>query len=310
MSQQQQGKLSVWISNSDTPVGYELARHCLMGKYSHLFSTVVCTVKNVDFSGALLTLGAIVVEMKDQNVPEWLPNHLKALNVQVCLLVPDVASSQTRQQGKNIIDCCKNAELGHIVLLSLMGIEGSDLKKPMDFLQLEDHLKKSGLREWCIVRHAMLQQRIFLQANDIKQKKRLAWPIKEDAKCAFVNIHDVCDFIIQGVTQQSKNFGQKQIYRLTGPEALTGKQITEKLSQVVNQQLRFDYISRDEAKRNLEQLLLNEEHIQFHLDVFELISRGKMAMVSDDQKKGIGKEPERIDKFFKEHANRFESLKR
>jgi hypothetical protein len=55
---------NVYISNADTVVGYAIADELLVGKHREQFGEIVCTVKDVNYAGALRGKGATVIEMK------------------------------------------------------------------------------------------------------------------------------------------------------------------------------------------------------------------------------------------------------
>jgi len=249
-------------------------------------------------------MGACVLQMEKDNVPEHIVEHLK--NFDAAIIVPD--KQNTLSQGRRLIDACQKAGVRCITLISLVGIENANVQAAKDLLELENHLKKVGGQDWAIVRTAVLQQGLFLEQLDIKRSKKLRLPVNKDSKCAMLNLHDISEFIVQSMVQHQQGksvLGGKRIYRLTGLEALTGPQVAEMITKVINTKVEFEQISREEAKKCLSQLMLSEEYQRFILDEFELINSGHMAYVSQDEQKEIHKEPERLQKFIKDYKMRF-----
>jgi uncharacterized protein YbjT (DUF2867 family) len=299
---------SVFISNADSPVGYALVDELIDGNNRQHFGQIVCTVKNVNYSGALAMKGAQVIEMKDDNTPEWLPDWLKHNDIDVFVLVPDCASKNRIQQGKNLLQCCSKGGVSHVVLLSVVGADDSNVKTAREFLELEKAVKEHS-HGHCIVRHTMFEQGLYLLSEEIRNDRMISTPWKSDARCSLLNLRDLLRFISYGLAKEQKTntirLAKKELFKLTGPQILTANDVADRMSKVLNEKIGYEMVDRQRMKQCLQKKQMNEAVIESILDQFELINEGKQNLISQDEKQQTGKDASSFEHWIQENQNRF-----
>lgn len=156
-----------------------------------------------------------------------------------------------------------------------------------------------------------MQEALFWFAEDIKQERRLPLPIK-DEKFAPLNLHDLT-FVVSHLLSEGaammRGQARNQVYQLTGSELMTGRVLAERMSRVLNAQVQFEAVDPKKTEEWLRRRLHNEEILREIMDTFELIARGKLGFVSQDEKKTTGREPVTVDQWLKDNANRFKPMK-
>lgn len=150
-----------------------------------------------------------------------------------------------------------------------------------------------------------MQESLYWFVEEIKQNRRLPLPIK-DEKFAPLNLHDlsfvVKHLLVEGALHQA---ARGQVYRLTGSELVTGRNLAERLSKLLGHEIKYEAVDRKHTEEWLRNRLQNEMMLQEVLDVFELITRGKLNFVSDDEKKTTGRQPVTIDHWLQQNKSRF-----
>lgn len=178
-----------------------------------------------------------------------------------------------------------------------------------NFNEIEQYLKQAGLKMTAIVRHAPLQQFLFLYRKMLIEQNALRWPCKEDARFTNVSLRDISSFVVHELLQsESPNQKEPQIFKLTGPAIHTPKDVCQMLSKVMGRTIQYKQIERQEFQNYLQKEEgLHEMVAKEIADMHELISRGRMNFVSEDQKKSTGKEPLKLEQWIEKHKSLFGS---
>jgi uncharacterized protein YbjT (DUF2867 family) len=153
-----------------------------------------------------------------------------------------------------------------------------------------------------------MQESLFWFGEDIKHNRRLQLPIK-DEKFAPLNLHDLT-FVVKHLLVEGgiRQMARGQIYRLTGSELVTGRNLAERLTKLVGREIKYEAVDRKHTEEWLRGRLLNDMMLQEVMDIFELISRGKLNFVSDDEKKTTGRAPVTVDSWLNQNKSRFMPL--
>ena len=192
----------------------------LLGKYSSRFENVWCSVQNLAQSGRLWTIGARLAQVGMK--PDV--NHLTELLRQcdTLVLAPNCAHKEMVEQSEEFIRAAKSANIKTLIVCSVLGAD-EDTNTSKMFKKIEDHAKQSGIETICVVRSGLFQQTLFWFMDTIKTKHELHLPWKgEQAKVALLNLDDLGIFVTSCCATEDMRSLDKQLYRLTGPELVTG----------------------------------------------------------------------------------------
>jgi len=304
---------SIVVFNADTLQGEAIIRDLLDENHRHhvgkQFQHVFATVRDTAHSGDLLALGVCLVEMGDSPDESKLAQCLKQWNAKTVVLPPDYGSKNVVLQSKRIINACKNGGVERFIFLSLVGADDTSVEWAKYCNEIEQYLKQIGLNMSAIVRHAPLQQFLFLYRKMFFEHNTLRWPCQEDARFTFVSLRDISSFVVHELLQtELSRHKEPQMFKLTGPAIHTPKELCQILSKVMGRTIQFQQVERQEFQNYLQKEGgLHEMAAKEIVDMHELISRGRMNFVSEDQKKSTGKEPLKLEQWIEKHKSLFGS---
>jgi uncharacterized protein YbjT (DUF2867 family) len=92
---------------------------------------------------------------------------------------------------------------------------------------------------------------------------------------------------------------------VTGPEALSFSEVTEKIGTAIGKQLRFQAISDDDARQRYSAVSGSEEETEAHVSLWRAIREGRVATVTDGVERILGRKPFTLDQWLIENKNYF-----
>ncbi len=147
----------------------------------------------------------------------------------------------------NAIHAAQNAGVGHVVKLSALGASDHS-KSPIGraHYEAETALLASGL-PWTILRPHVFMQNLLDQAPTIALEGRL-FAASGDGRIPFIDARDIAAVAAATLTQPGHE-GQK--YVLTGPAALSYREVADILSEVTGRRVEYVADSLDEARERM-----------------------------------------------------------
>ena len=111
-----------------------------------------------------------------------------------------------------------------------------------------DRAVASGAEEWTILRPGMFALNcVAWWAAQIRAGNVVRWPYA-DAATAPIHERDIAEVAVRALLDDGHDRGD---YVITGPESLTQREQVAILGEVLNRPLRYEELSRDDAKREL-----------------------------------------------------------
>jgi uncharacterized protein YbjT (DUF2867 family) len=92
---------------------------------------------------------------------------------------------------------------------------------------------------------------------------------------------------------------------ITGPEALTFAEVTSKIAAVIGKPLRFQPISDEEARERYSRVSGSAEETEAHVSLWRAIREGRLATVTDNVERILGRKPIALDQWLMENAEAF-----
>jgi uncharacterized protein YbjT (DUF2867 family) len=92
---------------------------------------------------------------------------------------------------------------------------------------------------------------------------------------------------------------------VTGPEALSFSEATEKIGTAIGKQLRFQAISDDDARQRYSAVSGSEEETEAHVSLWRAIREGRLATVTDGVERILGRKPITLDRWLIENSKHF-----
>ena len=211
------------------------------------------------------------------------------------------SSELAESQQKTFVEEAKRAGVRHIVKQSQWA---ADINSPVRFLQyhaaVEDEIIKSGI-EYTFLRPNLFMQGLLGFREPIKQQNKFIAAVG-DAKISIVDIRDIAAVAAAALTEDGH---AGKIYNITGPEALTHRQMAEKLSTALNRRIEFIDVLPQEMRKALLDVGFPEWQADGLIEDYAHYHRSEAAMVTEYIQKATGKPPHTFDQFAEDYALEF-----
>ncbi len=193
----------------------------------------------------------------------------------------------------NFIEAAKKAGVQHVVKLSgIMPELNSAFRFARMHGEIEQRLEASGMA-FTHLRAGEFMPAYFRQVPNITAKGAMFLPM-EDARIASIDVGDIAEIAASVLTGSGH---EGRIYPLTGPQALTMKEVAAKLSAAIGKTVRYVNVPPEAAR----QAQLAAGMLPYLADaLFELFAErrnGKEAKVWPDAAALLGRPPTSFDEF-------------
>jgi uncharacterized protein YbjT (DUF2867 family) len=118
----------------------------------------------------------------------------------------------------------------------------------------------------------------------------------------FIHCDDIADVAIAAMTEPHY---AGQSLPVTGPEALNFADMTAKVGAAIGRELRFEPRSEDDERRTQAAWGSPQAMIEARLSIFRAMRDGRLAAVSDNVTKILGREPISFDQWAQQNAAAF-----
>ncbi|MFE7743918.1 NAD(P)H-binding protein [Nocardia sp. NPDC057455] len=167
------------------------------------------------------------------------------------------------------------AHVRRVVLLSVLGVD--QLPDAIPMAAWEADVRASG-KEWTILRPNWFQQNFGEGfAASLRENGELALPAAE-AVVGFVDTRDIAEVAVAALTEEGH---AGLVHIITGPEALTLRQVIHALGEAAGRELRYTALTAAQFADGLRKAGLDERSINWQLGLFRLIRDGGNAVVTD-----------------------------
>lgn len=255
-------------------------------------------VRNPD-KAATLKAPNVEIVTGDLNQPVTLDAALR--EVERLFLLPPNTRNQAEMEN-NLFQAAKLASIGHVVKLSTVK---ADINSPSHFFRehwlAEKHLRRSGI-PFTILQSNSFMQNLLWFAIEIKSEGRFSLPMK-DAQTAPVDIRDIVSVAAAVLTEKNH---EGRTYNITGPEALSFKEVAEKLSVATGKRITYNSVSLEDFKKILVRGGPQGWFADALVAAWKVASEGHPT-VTNVVSEVAQKEPITFEQFAQDYAHVFES---
>jgi uncharacterized protein YbjT (DUF2867 family) len=205
-----------------------------------------------------------------------------------------------RELESNAIDAAKASGVGHIVKLSI--IHASD--NPRSALisahdAAEQRIRQSGL-DFTFLRPNMFMQELLRQAETIRSQNAFYFPFG-DMPLSLIDARDIADVAAKVLTERGH---EKQLYTLTGPAAVTGREMAEALSKATARPIQYVPVTMEQFADGARSAGLPEWMVGTIVDLYNTFP-GNNAVVTDDVQRLLGRPARSFRQFAQDFAREF-----
>jgi len=123
-----------------------------------------------------------------------------------------------------------------------------------------------------------------------------------DGRRAFIHSDDIADVAIEALTTRTYHGASLPI---TGLEALTFAETTAKIGAAIGKRLKFQPISDEEARQRYAATGAPAAETEAHVSLWRAIREGRLATVTDNVERILGRKPISLDRWAIENAAAF-----
>ncbi|MGK8524882.1 NAD(P)H-binding protein [Nocardia asteroides] len=183
-----------------------------------------------------------------------------------------------------------------VVLLSVLGVD--QLPEAIPMAAWEADVRASG-KEWTILRPNWFQQNFGEGfAASLRDNGALALPTA-GAVVSFVDTRDIAEVAAAALTEEGH---AGKVHIVTGPEALTFRQVTQTLGEAAGRELRYTDLTDGQFADGLRTAGLDERSISWQRGLFQLIRDGGNAVSTDTVERITGHPARTLKSYAQEHA--------
>lgn len=246
-----------------------------------------------------IPLGVDIVPL-DYNRAETLQTALKRVN-RVFLVGPPTA--QLTALERKAMEVIVQSDVRQVVKLSAMG--GREAMFTRQHAESEDYIQSTGVPYTFLRPNGFMQNMVNYNAPSITTQSAF-YGSEGDGRVSHIDIRDVAAVAVKALTEGGHG---GKAYTLTGPEALTNKEIAQLLSDELGREIRFTNLPPAQLKEALLSAGVPEWNADALLDLQRLYREGKARTVTQDVEQILGRKPISFAHFFRDYRSAFDVRK-
>lgn len=238
----------------------------------------------------------VQIVIGDFDRPDTLDAAMRGVDT-VLLVTPSVQAQEIA-----VIDSAVRQGVTHIVkITNHKASHDSPVNRRRDHARIEAHLRSSGLA-YTLLAPNLYMQNVLVLAASIKQTRGL-WNAAGDGQFGMIDARDVAATAATIVTRPTDHAGHT--YLLTGPDLVTFTDVAKELSDALGYTVEYHPVSPGEHRASMIRAGIAETVAASNAQVFDLISRGDAAWLSNDVASITGTPPRSLSTFIADHISAF-----
>ncbi|UKK94713.1 NAD(P)H-binding protein [Brucella pseudogrignonensis] len=248
---------------------------------------VIASENLVAISRTPKTDGTYESRKGDYDQPETLDQAYRSLDRLLLIPGPDLRPGIRSRQMRAALDAAERAGVGHVFLLSATGTQDeAEPEVGAAYWQSEQRLIKSSIPAWTILRMSYFSETLAEEARMSVAAGSLA--AIADSRVSFVSRDDVAKAAAVALTRKGE---EGAICNLTGPEALSGTDVSRLISEVTGHAVALNVMTAVVLKDGLRQAGLPDFGIEAVVSMKERQARGAYDIVTGDIERLTGDAP-------------------
>ena len=217
------------------------------------------------------------------------------------LFLLSAASLSQVQQQRNAIEAAKASGVKHIVKVSALG---TSLSAPTQLGRMHAHteaeIRKAGF-DWTFLHPHSFMQNFFSSSQSIRRANAF-YARHGKGKYSPVDARDIAQAAARVLTGTGH---AGRTYVITGPEAVSMKDVARTLELLLDKEIRFIPISHEQNRKNRQELGVPDWLAHDLAELDSLFVNGKAGEVSPDFEKLTGKKATPLRQFFQDYYKMF-----
>ncbi len=270
----------------------------LIGELAALGVPTRALVHTPEKAGVVAQEGVEEVIVGDFGAPETLDAALDGAE-RAFLLTPP--GPRQPEWEKNFVEAAERAGVRHVVKQSA---QGADADSPMRIGRIHSEcerlLQESGIA-WTVLRPNVFMQTTLAYAPQVAAQGRFYAPLAE-AKTSMIDARDVAAVAARALTEDGH---EGKVHELTGPEAISHRDIAEKLSAVLGRPVEHVEVSIEGARGSMVGMGMPGWLAEAVAELFDVREAGLLAPVTGTVANITRREPRSYEEFARDHKGAF-----
>jgi len=205
------------------------------------------------------------------------------------------------EQERNAIDAAKRTGVGHVVALSVLGSSpDASVAFGRWHGEIDRHLAESGLPHTLLLPSGFMQN--FLASAQTVAEQGVLYGMTGETRVSYIDTRDVAAVAARVLTSPGH---EGKAYALTGPEALSGDEVAERLSAATGRQVGAVDVPADTFRQALAGAGLPGWLVDRLIELNTMMGAGHAAGVTDEVATLLGRQPRTFAQFAAEHRAAF-----
>jgi uncharacterized protein YbjT (DUF2867 family) len=201
----------------------------------------------------------------------------------------------------NVFEAARGTSVRHIVKISGRQLEAAfmtDVPLAVNQRAAEKHLRSVGV-DWTVIRPATFASNIPKWVDHAEAVLRLPVGEGRDTPTDPADIADVAVETLLGDDHAG------QVYEVTGPQAMTYREMTEVLAEATGTRLKLVDAPAEEVYRGLIAAGMPDTQARGVLTYFEAVRQGLVDPPTDTVARLLGREPHSFEQWVQDHVAEF-----
>jgi uncharacterized protein YbjT (DUF2867 family) len=239
-----------------------------------------------------------VVEIEFRK-PESL--HAAFTHADRLMLITPLSEDQV-EMAKNLIDEAKKHQVKHIVKLSALGAGAArGIQLGRWHREIEKYIEESGIPYTILRSASFMQNLVNYNGDSIHREGKFYMPAGE-GKVSYIDTRDIAAVAVEVLTTEGHD---GKIYDLTGPEALSHREMAAILSEKTGKEINFVDIPEKTARQAMLSQHMPEQIADAMLELYAAHKAGKSSMVTNTVQELTGRPPHTFRQFAQDYYDCF-----
>ncbi len=199
------------------------------------------------------------------------------------------------------IQAAQRAGVQHLVKFSGMCASANAGSELLRLHHRTDELLRASGMPFTILQPNSFHQNLLSSSATIKAQARFYLPLK-DAAQSTVDVRDINAVAALALTSSGH---EGKTYVITGPEALTFRQVAEKLSSVLGRKIEYVDVPLAAAADSVGKSGMPDWNVQIVAELLGYFATGAAAAVTDTVPRLLGRPAISVEQFARDHRNTF-----
>lgn len=241
------------------------------------------------------------VEIVEMDFEDQESLHAAFTHVDKVFLITPLVKDQVNM-AKALVDEAKKAGVKHIVKLSAMGADSEPgIQLGRWHREIEKYIEDSGIAFTFLRPSSFMQNFVNFNAESIKHNGKLRLPTGK-GKVGYIDVRDVAAVGVEALTGEGH---EGQIYELTGPEAISNKEVADILSEVTGKEVEYMDVPEDSARKTMQEQNTPEWMANALMELYSVFKGGYSNQVFDTVQAVTDKKPHTFRQFAQDYKECF-----